>query len=227
MSDAYRKTIGIIMDGNRRWAKAKGLPTLAGHEAGFRKVQECIEWGIEAKAEHIIFYAFSTENWQRAKEDVSYLLSLIERAFCDEIQRIEELGVRVRVIGERKKFSENLQTILRDVEERSKNNTNLTATFALSYGGRSDIVQGVNALIAGGAKEVSEESIRGALWGSDIPDPDLIIRPGGEVRLSNFLLWQSAYSELFFIDTLWPDFSKTEFNAILAEYETRERRRGA
>ena len=226
MSDKDQLTIGIIMDGNRRWAKARSLPSLAGHEAGFEKVKEVIEWGIAAKVSNIILYAFSTENWKRSEEEVSYLMALIERGFRERMGDIVKLGVRVRVIGERERFSKNLQQIIREVEEKSAANTVLTVTLGLSYGGQRDIVQAANALLAGGVHEVSEDSIRGALWASDVPDPDLIIRPGGEKRLSNFLLWQSAYAELFFTDTLWPDFTKEEFSRILDEYRARERRRG-
>jgi undecaprenyl diphosphate synthase len=226
MSDTGSLTLGIIMDGNRRWAKAKGMLSFSGHEAGFEKVKEVIEWGIEAKVSNIIFYAFSTENWKRSEEEVSYLMALIERGFRERIGDIVKLGVRVRVIGERERFSKNLQQIIFDVEEQSAVQKNITATFALSYGGRRDIVQAANTLIAQGAHEVTEDALRGALWGSDIPDPDLIIRPGGEKRLSNFLLWQGAYAELFFTDTFWPDFTKEEFSRILDEYHARERRRG-
>ena len=226
MSDTQALTIGIIMDGNRRWAKANGLPSLKGHEAGFEKVKEMIEWGVEAGVSNIILYAFSTENWKRTEEEVSYLLALIERGFRERMGDIVKLGVRVRVIGERERFSKNLQQIIHTVEEQSESHTKMTVTFALSYGGQRDIVQATNTLIAGGAHEVTEDTIRGALWGSDIPDPDLIIRPGGEKRLSNFLLWQGAYAELFFTDTLWPDFTKEEFSRILDEYHSRERRRG-
>lgn len=226
MSDGTQITIGIIMDGNRRWAKSQGISSLRGHEAGFEKVKEVIEWGIEASVANIIFYAFSTENWKRTEEEVSYLLRLIERGFRERMRDIIELDVRVRVIGERERFSKNLQEIIQSVEEQSAANKAMTVTFALSYGGRRDIVQGVNALLVQGAHEITEDTLRGALWGSDIPDSDLIIRPGGEKRLSNFLLWQSAYAELFFTDTLWPDFTKEEFSRILDEYHVRERRRG-
>lgn len=226
MSSTDPRTLGIIMDGNRRWAKAQGLPTLRGHEAGFEKVKEVIEWGIEEGVAHIVLYAFSTENWKRTEEEISYLLALIERGFRERMGDIVKLGVRVRVIGEREYFSKNLQQIIREVEAHSVAHTTMTVTFALSYGGRRDIVQAANALLAGGVKEITEDMVRGALWGSDIPDPDLILRPGGEKRLSNFLLWQSAYAELFFTDTLWPDFTKEEFSRILDEYHSRERRRG-
>ncbi len=226
MSSTDPRTLGIIMDGNRRWAKAQGLPTLRGHEAGFEKVKEVIEWGIEEGVAHIVLYAFSTENWKRTEEEISYLLALIERGFRERMGDIVKLGVRVRVIGEREYFSKNLQQIIREVEAHSVAHTTMTVTFALSYGGRRDIVQAANALLAGGVKEITEDTLRSALWGSDIPDPDLILRPGGEKRLSNFLLWQSAYAELFFTDTLWPDFTKEEFSRILDEYHSRERRRG-
>jgi len=225
MSDSA-KTIGIIMDGNRRWAKAKRLDTLEGHEEGFRKIKEVIQWAINAKVKHLIFYAFSTENWSRSSVEVAYLMKLIEKAFRERMKEIEELGVRIRVAGERERFSPKLQVIMKDVEERSKNNTALTATLCLSYGGKRDIVQAVNRLVKEKSSEITEDQIRDHLWCADVPDADIIIRPGGERRLSNFLMWQSAYSELFFLDTLWPDFSKDEFSAILAEFKTRNRRKG-
>ena len=225
-SNQSAKTVGIIMDGNRRWAKAKGLNTFEGHEAGFNKIKEVVTWAIEAKVEHLFFYAFSTENWNRSAIEVTYLMKLIEKAFRERMQEVEELGVRIRVAGERERFSSALQQIMQDVEERSKNNSALSVTLCLSYGGKRDIVQAVNTLIKEGKNEISEDDIRESLWCADVPDPDIIIRPGGERRLSNFLMWQSAYSELFFLDTFWPDFSKEDFNAILVEFETRERRKG-
>lgn len=220
------KTIGIVMDGNRRFAKAKGINALEGHELGFEKIKEVVKWAIDEKVKHLILYAFSTENWNRSAIEVTYLMKLIERAFRDRIQELEELGVRVRISGERERFSSKIEEIMRDVEERSKNNSALDVTLCLSYGGKRDIVHAVNSLLAENVSLVTEESIRERLWNADVPDPDIIIRPGGEHRLSNFLLWQSAYSELFFLDTLWPDFSKEEFTAILAEFNTRNRRKG-
>lgn len=215
------------MDGNRRWAKTQGLPALAGHEKGSEKVRDVATWAIAENISHLYLYAFSTENWNRTKEEVGYLMTLFERAFAERIQDIEELGARVRIIGEREDFSETLQSLMMDVEERSKDNTALTIVFCLSYGGRRDITRAVNTLIANNIQEVSEDDITHALSTGDMPEPDIIIRPGGEQRLSNFLTWQSVYSELFFTDTLWPDFTKDEFSRILDLYRVRERRRGS
>lgn len=217
-------SIGIIMDGNRRWAKARGLSTLMGHEEGSEKIREVAEWAIEANVSHLYLYAFSTENWSRAEEEVGYLMKLFERAFMERIKDIEELGVRIRIVGEQERFSKKLQMLMHDVEERSKNNTALTVVFCLSYGGRREIADAISRLPD--STKITEESITNALWTVGMPDPDIIIRPGGEKRLSNFLTWQSIYSELFFIDTLWPDFTKDEFSRILDEYHARERRRG-
>ena len=220
------KTVGIIMDGNRRWAKAQGLDTLKGHEAGFRKVRDVVTWAIETNVTNLIFYAFSTENWNRSSLEVAALMKLMETVAIDRITDIEDLGVRIRVSGERERFSKKLQDIFQDVEERSKDKTTLTATFCLSYGGQRDIVQAVHGLVTSGTTSVTEELVRAHLWCADIPDPDIIVRTGGEKRLSNFLMWQSAYSELFFLDTLWPDFSKEEFGAVLADYQARKRNFG-
>lgn len=220
-----RISVGIIMDGNRRWAKARGLPTLKGHEQGAEKVREVAEWAIEQQVSHLYLYAFSTENWKRSEEEVSYLLKLLERAFAERMKDIEELGVRIRIIGEREQFSTSFQEKMLEVEERSKDNTALTLVFCLSYGSRREIVSAVSRLPE--QSTYTEDDISAALWTAGMPDPDLIIRPGGEKRLSNFLLWQGAYAELFFTDTLWPDFTKEEFSRILEEYRARERRHGA
>lgn len=216
--------IGVIMDGNRRWAKAKGVATLAGHEEGAKRVRDITEWAIAEGVSCLYLYAFSTENWKRAEEEVGGLMSLLERAFTERMRDIEELGVRIRIIGERERFSEAFQEKMRDVEARSKSNEKLTVVFCLSYGGRREIADAISRLSTDAP--VSEDAITNALWTSGMPDPDIIIRPGGEKRLSNFLLWQSAYAELFFIDTLWPDFTKEEFSRILLEYRERERRKG-
>lgn len=218
MSEAL--SVGVIMDGNRRWAKAQGLPTVAGHEAGSRKVREIVSWALEANISHLYLYAFSTENWKRTDEEVSALLELLSRAFTEQIHEIEELNVRIRIIGERHRFSAEFQEQLSAVEERSKGNAALTVVFCLSYGSRAEIAKAAQVLPQG------ESDIAPYLDTRGMPDPDIIIRPGGEKRLSNFLLYQSAYAELFFSDTLWPDFTKEEFSRILEEFRARERRRG-
>lgn len=225
MSDGL--SVGIIMDGNRRWAHARNLPTHKGHEEGAARVRDIVEASLEKGISCLYLYAFSTENWNRTKEEVGGLMRLLEQAFAERIADIEELGVRICVLGERERFSNTMQDLIDEAEERSKHNSALTVAFCLSYGGRREIAHAMNTLLASsGSTSVSEDDIRAALWGADLPDPDLIIRPGGEKRLSNFLLWQGAYAELFFTDTLWPDFTKEEYSGILEEFVTRSRRKG-
>lgn len=219
------KCIGIIMDGNRRWAKKNNLPKLEGHRAGYKKFKEVSEWVKEEGVKNVIYYAFSTENWNRGKDEVSYLEKLIEHALLSDVEKLMQRDFRLRILGQVERFSKKLQKRIIKVEEKSKNNT-YTIGIALSYGGRADILQAVNKLIKAKNEIVTEESVASCLWTHDIPDPDLIIRPGSERRLSNFLTWQSVYSELFFVDTLWPDFGREEFSAILHEYAARKRRYG-
>lgn len=206
------------MDGNRRWAKTRNLPTLKGHEEGANKVRDVVEWSIELGVSHLYLYAFSTENWKRTEEEVGYLMRLMERVFTERVKDLEELGVRIKIVGERERFSVHFQKLMSDIEERSKDNTNLIIVFCLSYGGRSEIVSAVNTLMREGKTNISEEDLGKAISTSGMPDPNLIIRTGGRQRLSNFLTWQSIYSELIFTDTLWPDYSREEFERHLAGY---------
>ncbi len=218
--------IGIIMDGNRRWAKERGLPTLEGHRKGSEKIRDVCRWAYGAGVKEVILYAFSTENWNRSPEEVSYLLDLFEEALPPLLKDIRKEGGRIRFIGERERFPEKLQGTMRALEEESADGTRGTLAIALSYGGRSEILAAVNALLARRARVADEASLKEAMWSAGLRDPDLIIRTGGEQRLSNFLTWQSAYSELFFTETKWPDFSKEEFDVILEAYGARERRHG-
>ncbi len=214
------------MDGNRRWAKAEGLPSLEGHRRGLDKVKELVSWVQDAGIKELVLYAFSTENWNRTPVEVEYLMKLFENAFGKEIDEMIEKEVRVRFIGQRDRLPVSLQKKIDETEERTKGGAKSTLVIALSYGGRAEIVAGVNALLSQKVESVDESSFRKALWGGEFSDPDLIIRTGGDKRLSNFLTWQSVYSELFFTDTKWPAFEKTELDAILAEYALREQRRG-
>lgn len=219
--------IGIIIDGNRRWARGRGLPTLTGHKAGYEKVREVVRWSAAAGIKYVIVYAFSTENWNRSPEEVNYLMELLQTALLSEVENFNKEGVCLRFIGQRSRLEIGIQDKMRQAEETTKNNSAITLVLALSYGGRPEIMEAVNKIIQSGTKEaISEDSFAQHLWTADIPDPDLIIRTGGEMRLSNFLTWQSVYSELFFIKTYWPDFSEAEFKQILDEYAARERRFG-
>ena len=226
-------SVGIIMDGNRRWAKAKGRPEFEGHEAGetllfklldeYRSLREA--WGTA----HYIFYAFSTENWSRSKEEIAHLMGIFERGFRkieERLSRLLEDGVAVRFIGERERFSPKLQELMSGVEAKTASGKQGTIAIAISYGGRADILRAANKLIGQDIEVLTEENLSAASWLRGIPDPDLIIRTGGERRLSNFLTWQSVYSELAFTDTLWPDFSRAELEKIFADYASRDRRHG-
>lgn len=220
--------VGFIMDGNRRWAKAKGLATLEGHLAGYQALKKIITAVHAAHIPHMVCYAFSTENWKRTEGEVKYLMNLLHQALIelDKKMKKDTRKMNLRVIGERERLSENLQSVIGVIESQNHDDPEFTVWVAISYGGRSEIVHAVNRAVKEG-KEVTEESFNSLLWTSGMPDPDLIIRTSGEERLSNFLLWQSAYSELFFTKTLWPEFGETEFQGILEDYAKRKRRNGA
>ncbi len=222
--------VAMIMDGNRRWAKDKGQTTFQGHLAGYEKLKKVVEWMIEAEVPHLIIYAFSTENWQRAADEVKYLMSLLELAVTKEINLFKENGVRLRFIGDRSRAPESIQKLLTKGEEETKEFTKLNLTLAFSYGGRAEILNAVKELAQNKTpaemQTLSEADFTQFLWTKDIPDPDIIMRTSGEQRLSGFLPWQGVYSELFFIKTYWPDFSHQEFKDLLAQFATRTRRLG-
>ncbi len=211
--------VGFIMDGNRRWAKQHSLDTVAGHHEGMRRFEEVITWVRECGIPHVVFYAFSTENWKRSESEVTALLSLFAEALRKTI------SARVRFIGERTRFPQTLQDQMAAVEAQTVD-TNVTVWIALSYGGRAEIIAAAEQLRQLD-KEITETSLAGAMWSAGMPDPDLIIRTGGDMRLSNFLPWQSIYSELMFTDSYWPAFTKEEFTRMLAQYGERKRRFGA
>ncbi len=215
--------VGIILDGNRRWAKERGLPKLEGHRRGYEKALDAARWARDRGIKHLAIYAFSTENWNREKEEVSYLMNLLREAAEKGFQDLAKEGVRVRFIGTRDRLAPELLAAMEKVEKESARHS-FTLWVCLSYGGRAEIVAAANTLE--GAKGVTEESLRAHMWSAEMPDPDILIRPGGEKRLSGFLTWQSVYSELFFIDPHWPDFSEEILDGILAEFAQRERRRG-
>ncbi len=214
------------MDGNRRFAKREGLPTFEGHRRGYEKLKELMRWAKKAGIGYVIVFAFSTENWNRSPEEVSYLLDLFKFVFTSELGALKKEGIRVRCAGDRARFLPELQTLMARAEKETETLPGPTLVLALSYGGRSEILHAVDELLVSGVKKVSEKDFEARLWTKGIPDPDLIIRTSGEMRLSGFLPWQSVYSELFFTRTLWPDFSEAEFNSILEEFAGRERRIG-
>lgn len=220
------KSIGIIMDGNRRWAKERGLHTFEGHQRGYEKLKEVLGWARERGVSHLIVYGFSTENWNRSPEEVSYLLDLFRVVLSREVEKIKKERGRIVCIGDRARFPEDLRGLMEKAERETATLKGTTLILALSYGGRGEIVEAVKKLLASGEKDVTEEGFENFLWTKGIPDPDIIIRTGGEMRLSGFLPWQSVYSELVFTKTFWPDFSKKEFESIIEEFSKRKRNFG-
>ena len=222
--------IGLIIDGNRRWAKNRGLTPMRGHEAGSKKLKEFLDWVRDIGVRHVIAYVFSTENWNRSPREVVYLMRLINRFFTRDLAELKKKKIRIRVAGIRSMLSGNIQKLIERAERETASFKDFTLMLALSYGGKDEIVAAANGLMADkeklNGKEITKEDFARYLWTAGIPDPDLIIRTGGEMRLSNFLPWQSAYSELFFLPIFWPDITKEEFLRVLEEYRSRQRRFG-
>lgn len=218
------------MDGNRRWARAKGLPTLEGHRRGYDKVKKVGRWCKDRGVKILTVWAFSTENWKRSEEEVNYLMNLLKFAMSKgEIDQLHKDGIKVQVIGQKERLSEGLQKLIIEAEERTKDNKEGVLNLAISYGGRADILQAIKNIINKNisADQVAEETVGQNLWTAGMPDPDLIIRTSGELRTSGFLTWQSAYSELHFCNNHWPDFSEKDLDEALADYARRQRRFGA
>jgi len=220
--------VGIIPDGNRRWAKKKGFPTLVGHKKGFDKTVDIVVHAQKVGVKVITFYAFSTENWNRAKEEVDYLMDLFMSFFEKYMQKFHKMGVCLRHLGDMSRLPKKCAEKLQNGIEMTKNNEGLIVQLALNYGGRDEIVRAVQKIVDQKIKseDITEKTINENLDTANIPDPDLIIRTSGEQRLSGFMIWQSAYSELYFSKKLWPEFTISEFDKILAEYSERERRFG-
>lgn len=225
--------VAIIMDGNGRWAKKRALGRLKGHEKGAEAVREALKGCEELGIQYLTLYAFSSENWSRPPEEVTHLMGLFRYFFKKELKALLNAGIRVKFIGNIGKLPEDIQFLANQVAEESKHNTRLVLTIALSYGSQAEIVTAVRKIgeriEAGELKpsEVTEDLIHQNLDTADTPDPDLLIRTSGEKRLSNFLLWQSAYTELVFLDVLWPDFTRGDLEQAVVEYASRCRRFGA
>ncbi len=225
--------VAIIMDGNGRWAQSRGKPRLFGHRAGARRVRQIVEACPDLGVKYLTIFAFSTENWKRTQAEVSGLMMLFRRYIQKETQALVDNGIRVRFIGDRVKLDKKLVGLMDELERVTAHNELVNMTVALNYGGRDEVARATKRLaeeVAAGRlkpEDVDEETLPHFLDTCVLPDPDLVIRTSGEARVSNFLLWQSAYSEYEFIDTLWPDFTPDIFAEVLAKYGTRERRFGA
>lgn len=218
--------VAVIPDGNRRWAKAQGLETKEGHKAGYENLLKIADLAFEQGIKYVSGYVFSTENWSRTQEEVGYLMKLAAWVMQEEGKRLHAKGVRIRIIGSREKLSKSLIDGFKQLEELTRYNDGGTINICFNYGGRNDIVEAVNRLLAAGVEQVDEKTFPNWLSTNGVPDPDLIIRTSGEQRLSNYLLWEGAYSELYFSDVLWPDFDEDQFNMALAEYAKRKRNYG-
>ena len=214
------------MDGNRRWARAHNKPVFEGHSEGCKKLQDVIKWARATGIEHVVAYGFSTENWKRSEEEVGYLLKLFRFILSNETKKMIDEHVRVCFVGDRARFDDDIQKAMIKMEEETAKDFNITLHIAMSYGGRAEILSAANALLAEGVKHVTEEEFSKKLWSYPMPDPDILIRTGGEQRLSGFLPWQLVYSELFFVDSWWPEFQQEEFVSILGKFASRERRMG-
>ncbi|HEX3972552.1 MAG TPA: isoprenyl transferase [Stellaceae bacterium] len=225
--------VAIIMDGNGRWAKSRGLPRIAGHRRGAESVRRAVTASAELGISYLTLFGFSSENWKRPTDEVNDLMGLLRHYLRGEIAELHQQGVRMLVIGDRARLAPDIVTLIDNAEKLTQGNKRLTLIVALSYGGRDDIVQASRKLaedVAAGRiqpKDIDETRLSSSLFTAGIPDPDLLIRTSGEQRISNFLLWQLAYTELVFTDTLWPDFGRADLEKAISDYHGRERRYGA
>jgi undecaprenyl diphosphate synthase len=217
--------VAIVMDGNGRWATRRFMPRVAGHKKGMDALRACVRHCAERGVKVLTVFAFSSENWKRPAEEVSALMELLASALAREVPKLRAEGVRLHFVGDRSALSEKVRAGLLQAESATASNSRLLLNICFNYGGRWDIVQ-ASAKLAARGEPVTEESLARAMALAHVPDPDLVIRTGGEQRISNFLLWQSAYSELYFTDKLWPEFDAAALDAALADYASRERRFG-
>ena len=226
---AVPRHIAFVMDGNRRWAKQRHLPAIAGHRAGVETIRRTVKAARERGVEYVTLYSFSTENWKRGDEEVGALMALLEETIRRETRTLVEDGVRLRVIGRLHELSDRSQQAIAQAVAATDAGTNGTMTIAFNYGGRAEIVDAVRTIVRDGLppEQVDEAAIAARLYAADHPDPDLLIRTGGELRVSNFLLWEVAYAEMWATEVLWPDFSVDDLDRALASYAARERRFGA
>jgi undecaprenyl diphosphate synthase len=227
LPDAAR-AVAIIMDGNGRWARKRGLPIAAGHRAGTKALRRTVEAAIDLGVESLVVYAFSTENWTRPPDEVDSLMEIFGETIQRELPDLARQGVRTRFLGRRDRAPAELQQQMADLERETESNRRLNLWIAFDYGGRAEIVEAARRAVEAGvdAEDLDEETFASFLHEPGLPDPDLLIRTSGELRISNFLLWQLAYAELVFVDTLWPDFGEDELRAALEDYASRRRRFG-
>ncbi|MFD1943917.1 isoprenyl transferase [Paradevosia shaoguanensis] len=224
--------LGVIMDGNGRWARARGKPRTEGHIAGVKALRRLVELCMRYGVDHLTVFSFSSENWTRPRDEVNFIFGLLRRFVASDLEKLMRNNVQVRIIGSRQGLDESLQRLIAEVEAKTAANTGLQLVVAFNYGGKAEITEAMRSIardVAAGRiapDAITEATVEQALYTSGIPDPDIIIRTSGERRFSNFLLWQSAYSELIFVEENWPDFDESTFVRVLEEYASRERRFG-
>lgn len=218
--------VGIIMDGNGRWAKIRGLPRVMGHRVGVEAVRSVVRTAKRVGIKYLTLYTFSSENWQRPKEEVSYLMYLLKTLLIKEVEDLNRQGVKIRAIGRLENLGKEVLEALNFAIEKTKHNKDLNLYLALSYGGRQEIIDAVNKALKSGVKEVDAETFRKFLYDPELPDVDLLIRTAGEYRVSNFLLWHTAYTELYITDVLWPDFREEDFLKAIEDFSKRVRKFG-
>ena len=223
---SFPRHVAIIMDGNGRWAKERYLPRVLGHRSGLKAVRKSVEFCHQNNIQFLTLFAFSSENWRRPIEEVSFLLALFQKSLEEEVAKLDKNNVRFKMIGDRSKFSTKLQDLIQEAERLTQDNTGLTLTVAANYGGRWDIVNAAKQAALSGHAELSEDVLSQYLQLQFAPEPDLLIRTGGEVRISNFVIWDLVYTELYFTDVLWPDFEIKHFYEALSHYSGRDRRFG-
>ncbi|QKF83290.1 di-trans,poly-cis-decaprenylcistransferase [Halarcobacter ebronensis] len=226
MSNKIPKHIAIIMDGNGRWAKERNLKRTAGHEEGAKRVRDITTHCAKIGVEYLTLYAFSTENWNRPKLEVEYLMKLLEKYLKNELQVYLDNGIKFKAIGDISKFSKSLQNIIKTTQEQTSQGKNLTQILALNYGSQDEILRAIKKLNEE-KLEITKENFENCLDTAGVPDVDMLIRTSGEIRLSNYLLWQNAYAELFFVNTFWPEFSPRDLDDLISDFNLRERRFGA
>lgn len=218
--------IAFIMDGNGRWAIERNKPRVYGHLKGAYKIEDVVRWCASRGIKYTTFYAFSTENWKRPNSEINFIFGLLERKISEFYERMQKEKVRLIFTGRIKEIGEKIYNICKEYEEKTKNNDRIIVNMALNYGGRAEIIDAVRKIINEKIENIDEENFRKFLYAPEIPDPDMVIRTSGEKRISNFLLWQSAYSELYFTDVYWPDFSEEDLEKAIKEYKKRKRRFG-
>lgn len=221
--------IGLILDGNRRWAKQRGLPTLEGHRRGYKILKKITQQAFDSGVNYVSAYVFSTENWNRSKKEVNYLMDLILNIFTSDLEEFKKKNIKITWLGSNKMLSNKIVKAINNTVESTKNNTNGTLALCFNYGGRDEIVDAVKSIVGKGYKsdEINQQIIEKYLYEPSVPPIDIMVRTSGEQRISNFMLWRIAYSELMFVKKHWPDFSSSDLKLVLSEYNKRQRRYGA